>query len=491
MEAAVAKACGQPAPVHVPDLRRPADGWEDMEIFLGKEHQFKNMGAGGGCHDGACTIRKLGSDKDAAIAHPLPLPAAQRPLETAAATASVVSRHPGYVVYGAEWCIFCRRAKLLLASLGIAEAHVDVDDHGGASNVVSQLAAAEDYPLKGIPVIFEAVETTAKVTVGYDRSRLEDRGGKQYREYVCTVALNDEVLHEFGLRYSETEAAHKELLKAGAMAADAVVFPKSRMDSMRDMTNDEANVARRGEALQAYWQSVLSLPNILDHPALAKIVGFDRTTLCSKPKSKAAARLLAGGYAELERELRTMASQGKLAVDLDGFEEAVLEATRESESSVVQYDKNGHSAHVVLGKGWHLEEQCVVVTGGGKESIASLGHLEVDFALGNGATGATLWVVGGGGSAGGAGVTAAPFSVGKQGGGGGGPSVALSGVPANPPRALAHQLQQALGLRARPQVAVTGGGTAIAILANAEDAARADCAVGCWRLVPPRSISRD
>ena len=23
----------------------------------GKEHQFKNMGAGGGCHDGACTIR--------------------------------------------------------------------------------------------------------------------------------------------------------------------------------------------------------------------------------------------------------------------------------------------------------------------------------------------------------------------------------------------------------------------------------------------------
>eukprot|EP01046_Picozoa_sp_COSAG06_P044054 COSAG06_NODE_5872_length_3234_cov_3.348006_5_plen_167_part_00 len=106
--------------------------------------------------------------------------------------------------------------------------------------------------------------------------------------------------------------------------------------------------------------------------------------------------------------------QGKLALDLDGFEEAVVEAARESENSIVQcvphshshihichscicpldlqcsfgcvwfffsflpcwllsictcvravsahrYDKNGHSAHVMLGKGWHLEEQCVVV----------------------------------------------------------------------------------------------------------------------------------
>ena len=26
-----------------------------------------------------------------------------------------------------------------------------------------------------------------------------------------------------------------------------------------------------------------------------------------------------------------------------------------------RYDKNGHSAHVVLGKGWHIEEQCAVV----------------------------------------------------------------------------------------------------------------------------------
>lgn len=77
---------------------------------------------------------------------------------------------------------------------------------------------------------------------------------------------------------------------------------------------------------------------------------------------------------------------------MDAFEEAVLEAARESENSIIEcalavhcatvcvpcslhrghnaamctryrrYDKNGHSAHVMLGKGWHLEEQCAVVT---------------------------------------------------------------------------------------------------------------------------------
>lgn len=83
-------------------------------------------------------------------------------------------------------------------------------------------------------------------------------------------------------------------------------------------------------------QAALSLPGILDHPELTKILGFDRATLCA-PKSKAAPRLLAGGYAELERELRGLAKSGKLgAVDIDAFEEAVIKAARESENSIVQ-----------------------------------------------------------------------------------------------------------------------------------------------------------
>eukprot|EP01045_Picozoa_sp_COSAG04_P045184 COSAG04_NODE_15703_length_523_cov_0.879717_1_plen_79_part_10 len=73
----------------------------------------------------------------------------------------------------------------------------------------------------------------------------------------------------------------------------------------------------------------------------------------------------------------------------DAFDEAVASAARESESAIVHYDKSGHSAHVVLGKGWHLEKECVEAT--------AKATVEIDYALGNGAERATVWVVGGGG----------------------------------------------------------------------------------------------
>jgi len=121
------------------------------------------------------------------------------------------------------------------------------------------------------------------------------------------------------------------------------------------------------------------------------IVGFDRALLCA-PGTPAAARLLAGGYAELERELRSAVTAGELpGVSPDAFDEAVASAARESESAIVHYDKSGHSAHVVLGKGWHLEKECVEAT--------AKATVEIDYALGNGAERATVWVVGGGGGA--------------------------------------------------------------------------------------------
>ena len=64
------------------------------------------------------------------------------------------------------------------------------------------------------------------------------------------------------------------------------------------MTHDEENVKRRGATLEGYWQEALSLPGVIDHPALHGIVGFDRASLCA-PGTPAAARLLAGGYAEV------------------------------------------------------------------------------------------------------------------------------------------------------------------------------------------------
>jgi hypothetical protein len=79
MEAAVARLCGRPAPApaaaaaaagEIGEVRagghggvvRPEEGWEDVEVFLGREHAFKNGGAeGGGCHDGEPAVSILTS----------------------------------------------------------------------------------------------------------------------------------------------------------------------------------------------------------------------------------------------------------------------------------------------------------------------------------------------------------------------------------------------------------------------------------------------
>ena len=97
--------------------------------------------------------------------------------------------------------MFCRRTALLLEAIGVPEAHIDVDEHGGAAGVVAQLGRSEDYPLKGIPVVFAAVDAGAAVWVAFDRTRLEERDGKQYRTYVCKVGLGEPGAahcHEFG-----------------------------------------------------------------------------------------------------------------------------------------------------------------------------------------------------------------------------------------------------------------------------------------------------
>lgn len=59
----------------------------------------------------------------------------------------------GYLIYGAEWCVFSRRARALLRQLRIGSAFVNVDEHGGSRAAVQALGAAEGYELlKGIPV---------------------------------------------------------------------------------------------------------------------------------------------------------------------------------------------------------------------------------------------------------------------------------------------------------------------------------------------------
>ena len=143
-------------------------GFEDMEIFLGKLHQFKNGGAGG-CHDGACTVKKLGGGTaggGGSVAPPPPPPPPPGPdiFSDLAALAGggLGGGGAGYCIYGASWCVFCRRAKALLAALGLPFADVDVDEHGGAAAVRAAAgfeAVAALTP--GIPLIFSVPAAAA------------------------------------------------------------------------------------------------------------------------------------------------------------------------------------------------------------------------------------------------------------------------------------------------------------------------------------------
>ena len=79
-------------------------------------------------------------------------------------------------------------------------------------------------------------------------------------------------------------------------------------------------------------------------------------------------------------------SAGELpGVSPDAFDEAVASAARESESAIVHYDKSGHSAHVVLGKGWHLEKECVEATAKATVEVRNCdrnsGKFDGDFAI--------------------------------------------------------------------------------------------------------------
>jgi hypothetical protein len=59
---------------------------------------------------------------------------------------------------------------------------------------------------------------------------------------------------------------------------------------------------------------------------------------------------------------------------------------------------------------------------------------------------------------------------------------ARSGVPANPPRALAYQLQQRLGLLRRPEVQPLSLGVAVALMGTPQDYAKVVAAGAVVRL---------
>lgn len=110
----------------------------DAEFFLGKEHRYKNVDGvkDAGCGEGACKIQTKES----------------------VATAAQVAAPPaiGRTIYGAGWCRYCQKAKLLCKALGVDFTYLDVDGMGGAEKVLEEFKRSTGLPQdhNTIPIVF-------------------------------------------------------------------------------------------------------------------------------------------------------------------------------------------------------------------------------------------------------------------------------------------------------------------------------------------------
>lgn len=125
----------QPLKAPPDDVLAAADKhWQDMEIFFGKLHTYKNVPTGGkSCGDGACVIERPKHGVKT-----LTLDATSRPAPI------------GFSVYGAGWCRFCRAAKLLLAESGREFKYVDIEALGDKAAVIAALGVEQST----IPIVY-------------------------------------------------------------------------------------------------------------------------------------------------------------------------------------------------------------------------------------------------------------------------------------------------------------------------------------------------
>eukprot|EP01051_Picozoa_sp_SAG22_P005276 SAG22_NODE_307_length_12666_cov_761.250259_10_plen_1050_part_00 len=113
-------------------------------------------------------------------------------------------------------------------------------------------AQIEDWALHPPDLFGEKIDVqSAGSTVGGAR-------GEEYREYRYRVVILDETVKDFAVRYSQARGVHTRLKKA-VPSFGAIRFPANRADAVRDMTLNEANVARRAEELRLYYQELLDM----------------------------------------------------------------------------------------------------------------------------------------------------------------------------------------------------------------------------------------
>jgi len=119
--------------------------WYDVEFFLGKSHRPKNLvkKAAHDCSDGVCRIRPT---KTTGGQGAVPLP----------------DTSVEYTVYGAAWCRFCRKAKMLLDEEKLPFSYYDCDVYQGPQNVKEKLQGLKEHALPAthntIPIVYHKDE---------------------------------------------------------------------------------------------------------------------------------------------------------------------------------------------------------------------------------------------------------------------------------------------------------------------------------------------
>jgi hypothetical protein len=90
-------------------------------------------------------------------------------------------------------------------------------------------------------------------------------GGQPCREYHFAIWIGDEEVITFCASFNEARSIHKALLRDQQVAASiqSIPFPDRTADKVRDMTNNDANAARRGEELRVYYQQLLRVSQLL------------------------------------------------------------------------------------------------------------------------------------------------------------------------------------------------------------------------------------
>eukprot|EP01050_Picozoa_sp_SAG11_P004316 SAG11_NODE_273_length_11315_cov_38.599412_5_plen_1009_part_00 len=120
--------------------------------------------------------------------------------------------------------------------------------------------------------------TGAAVEVRSLHAALEGADDESHRVFQYELVLDGVAVLAPRARCSEWKQRHQRL----QMKFPGVpTFPDSLLDHMCDMTHDDANVARRGEELQAWLQATAN-SDWSDSPGFLGAMGFDRQTLAEK-----------------------------------------------------------------------------------------------------------------------------------------------------------------------------------------------------------------